>query len=184
MSELREVFGGVAIAGNRNTGKSTIFNALTGLRQKVGNYPGVTVEKKTGRFFGSHGEPMELLDLPGSYSLQVRSPDEAVSRDVLLGRVPGVPRPDAIIAVLAASNLERHLYVVAQFLELDIPLIVALNMVDVAERRGLAIDLLALRDRLGVPVIPMVASRGQGLIELKQALSRSTLQHSDHRAQL
>ena len=184
MAEPREVFRRVAIAGNPNTGKSTIFNALTGLRQKVGNYPGVTVEKKTGRFFGSHGEPMELLDLPGSYSLQVRSPDEAVSRDVLLGRVPGVPRPDAIIAVLDASNLERHLYVIAQFLELDIPLIVALNMVDVAERRGLAIDLLALRDRLGVPVIPMVASRGQGLIELKQALSRSTLQHSDHRAQL
>src|SRR5205809_6746201 len=88
----------VAIVGNPNTGKSTVFNALTGLRQKVGNYPGVTVEKKTGRFFGSHGEQMELLDLPGSYSLQVRSPDEAVSRDVLLGRVPGVPRPDAIIA--------------------------------------------------------------------------------------
>ena len=79
----------VAIAGNPNCGKSTIFNALTGLRQKVGNYPGVTVEKKTGRFFGSHGEPMELLDLPGSYSLQVRSPDEAVARDVLLGRLPG-----------------------------------------------------------------------------------------------
>src|SRR5881409_3579014 len=79
----------VAIAGNPNCGKSTIFNTLTGLRQKVGNYPGVTVEKKTGRFFGSHGEPMELLDLPGSYSLQVRSPDEAVARDVLLGRQPG-----------------------------------------------------------------------------------------------
>jgi ferrous iron transport protein B len=184
MSEPREIFRRVAIAGNPNTGKSTVFNALTGLRQKVGNYPGVTVEKKTGRFFGSHGEEMELLDLPGSYSLQVRSPDEAVSRDVLLGRVPGVPRPDAIIAVVDASNLDRHLYVVAQFLELDIPLIVVLNMVDVAEKRGLAIDLLALRDRLGVPVIPMVATRGQGLIELKQALSRSTLQRSDRRAQL
>ena len=89
----REVIRHVAIAGNPNCGKSTIFNALTGLRQKVGNYPGVTVEKKTGRFFGSHGEPMELLDLPGSYSLQVRSPDEAVARDVLLGRLPGTPRP-------------------------------------------------------------------------------------------
>src|SRR6267154_6828469 len=91
----RDVTRHVAIAGNPNCGKSTIFNALTGLRQKVGNYPGVTVEKKTGRFFGSHGEAMELLDLPGSYSLQVRSPDEAVARDVLLGRQPSVPRPEA-----------------------------------------------------------------------------------------
>jgi len=183
MSEHAPVFRRIAIAGNPNTGKSTIFNALTGLRQKVGNYPGVTVEKKTGRFFGSHGEAMELLDLPGSYSLQVRSPDEAVSRDVLLGRVPGTPRPDAIIAVLDASNLDRHLYLVAQFLELGIPVIVALNMVDVAEKRGLVIDLLALKNSLGVPVIPMVASRGQGLIELKQALSRATLQTSDQKAQ-
>jgi ferrous iron transport protein B len=183
MSEPAPVFRRIAIAGNPNTGKSTIFNALTGLRQKVGNYPGVTVEKKTGRFFGSHGEAMELLDLPGSYSLQVRSPDEAVSRDVLLGRVPGTPRPDAIIAVLDASNLDRHLYLVAQFLELGIPVIVALNMVDVAEKRGLVIDLLALKNSLGVPVIPMVASCGQGLIELKQALSRATLQTSDQKAQ-
>ena len=184
MAEAPQIFRRIAIAGNPNTGKSTIFNALTGLRQKVGNYPGVTVEKKTGRFFGSHGEAMELLDLPGSYSLQVRSPDEAVSRDLLLGRVAGTPRPDAIIAVLDASNLDRHLYLVAQFLELDIPVIVALNMVDVAEERGLTIDLLALRDSLGVPVIPMVASRGRGLIELKQALSRATLHVSDRKAQL
>ena len=184
MAEAPQIFRRIAIAGNPNTGKSTIFNALTGMRQKVGNYPGVTVEKKTGRFFGSHGEAMELLDLPGSYSLQVRSPDEAVSRDLLLGRVAGTPRPDAIIAVLDASNLDRHLYLVAQFLELDIPVIVALNMVDVAEERGLTIDLLALRDSLGVPVIPMVASRGRGLIELKQALSRATLHVSDRKAQL
>ena len=162
----------VAIAGNPNTGKSTIFNALTGLRQKVGNYPGVTVEKKTGKFFGSHGEPMELIDLPGSYSLQVRSPDEAVSRDLLLGRIKDVPRPDVIVAVLDASNLERHLYLAAQMLELGIPVVVALNMVDVAEERGLVIDLVELKEKLGVPVIPMVASKGTGLIELKQALSR------------
>ena len=184
MAEPAPVFRRFAIAGNPNAGKSTIFNLLTGMRQKVGNYPGVTVEKKTGRFFGSHGEAMELLDLPGSYSLQVRSPDEAVSRDVLLGRVPGTPRPDAIIAVIDASNLDRHLYLVAQFLELEIPVIVALNMVDVAEQRGLTIDLLALKNTLGVPVIPMVASRGQGIIELKQALSRATLHVSECKAQL
>ena len=165
----------VAIAGNPNCGKSTIFNALTGLRQKVGNYPGVTVEKKTGRFFGSHGEPMELLDLPGSYSLQVRSPDEAVARDVLLGRLPGTHRPDVIICVVDASNLERNLYLVAQMLELHIPVVVALNMVDVAEKNGVVIDLMALREKLGVPVIPTVGTKGVGFIELRQAVSRSPL---------
>ncbi|MEA3212161.1 MAG: ferrous iron transport protein [Chthoniobacter sp.] len=171
----RDVVRHVAIAGNPNCGKSTIFNSLTGLRQKVGNYPGVTVEKKTGRLFGSHGEPMELLDLPGSYSLQVRSPDEAVARDVLLGRQPDTPRPDVIICVVDASNLERNLYLVAQMLELQIPVVVALNMVDVAEKNGVAIDLMALREKLGVPVIPMVATRGVGFIELRQAVSRSPL---------
>ncbi len=172
---IRDVTRYVAIAGNPNCGKSTIFNALTGLRQKVGNYPGVTVEKKTGRFFGSHGEPMELLDLPGSYSLQVRSPDEAVARDVLLGRQPGTARPDVIICVVDASNLERNLYLVAQMLELHIPVVVALNMVDVAEKNGVVIDLMALREKLGVPVIPMVATKGVGFIELRQAVSRSPL---------
>jgi ferrous iron transport protein B len=135
----------------------------------------VTVEKKTGRFFGSHGEAMELLDLPGSYSLQVRSPDEAVARDVLLGRQPDTPRPDAIICVVDASNLERNLYLVAQMLELQIPVVVALNMVDVAEKNGTSLDLMALREKLGVPVIPMVATKGVGFIELRQALSRSPL---------
>ncbi len=179
-----ELFRRVAIAGNPNTGKTTIFNALTGLRQKVGNYPGVTVEKKTGRFFGSHGEQMELIDLPGSYSLQVRSPDEAVARDLLLGRVAGERRPDVIIAVVDASNLDRHLYIAAQMLELGIPVVVALNMVDVAEERGLKIDLVELKERLGVPVIPMVAAKGTGIIELKQAVSRSPLPKPEQRAQL
>ena len=182
MSE--EIFRRVAIAGNPNTGKSTIFNSLTGLRQKVGNYPGVTVEKKTGRFFGSHGEAMELIDLPGSYSLQVRSPDEAVARDLLLGRIAGVPRPDVIIAVVDASNLDRHLYLAAQMLELGIPVVIALNMVDVAEQRGLVMDLVALREKLGVPVIPMVASKGTGIIELKQAVSRNPLHKPEQHAQL
>jgi ferrous iron transport protein B len=174
----------IAIAGNPNCGKSTIFNALTGLRQKVGNYPGVTVEKKTGRFFGSHGEAMELLDLPGSYSLQVRSPDEAVARDVLLGRQQDTPRPDAIICVVDASNLERNLYLVAQMLELQIPVVVALNMVDVAEKNGIVIDLMALREKLGVPVIPTVATKGVGFIELRQALSRTPLPPPPNCAQM
>jgi ferrous iron transport protein B len=172
----------VAIAGNPNCGKSTIFNALTGLRQKVGNYPGVTVEKKTGRFFGSHGEPMDLLDLPGSYSLQSRSPDEAISRDVLLGRQAGTARPDAIICVVDASNLERNLYLLAQLLELQIPTVVALNMVDVAERQGKLINIEVLEEKLGVPVIPTIATKGHGLIALRQALSREPLPAAERRA--
>ena len=165
----------IAIAGNPNSGKSTIFNALTGMRQKVGNYPGVTVEKKVGRFFGSHGEPMELLDLPGSYSLQVRSPDEAVARDVLLGRLKDTAQPDAIICVVDASNIERNLYLVTQLLEMRIPLVVALNMVDVAEKNGQIIDVPALSELLGVKVIPMVASKERGMVELRQALSAPVL---------
>src|SRR5664279_4832398 len=158
----RDVTREVAIAGNPNCGKSTIFNALTGLRQKVGNYPGVTVERKTGRFFGSHGQQMNLLDLPGSYSLQVRSPDEAVARDAVLGRIEGTPKPDVIICVVDASNLERNLYLAAQLIELQIPLVVALNMVDVAEKKGCIIDIGALSEKLGVPVIATVATTGHG----------------------
>lgn len=165
----------VAIAGNPNCGKSTLFNALTGLRQKVGNYPGVTVERKVGRFYGLHGEPMTLFDLPGSYSLQVRSPDEAVSRDVLLGREAGTPQPDLVIAVVDASNLERNLYLVAQLLDLNLPMVVVLNMLDMAERSGIRIDLKALEEELGVPVIPVVATQGKGITELKAAISRHPL---------
>ena len=165
----------VAIAGNPNSGKSTIFNALTGMRQKVGNYPGVTVEKKVGRFYGSHGETMELLDLPGSYSLQVRSPDEAVARDVLLGRQKETPQPDLIICVIDASNLERNLYLLSQLLEMQIPVVVAMNMVDVAEKNGQIINLPLLQELLGVKIIPMVALKGKGLVELRQAVSAASL---------
>lgn len=172
----------VAIAGNPNCGKSTVFNALTGLRQRVGNYPGVTVERKEGTFFGSHGEQMSLLDLPGCYSLQVRSPDEAVARDVLLGRVAGTPRPEVIVCIVDATNLERNLYLVAQLLELQLPLVIGLNMMDMAEAAGTVIDLDGLREKLGVPVIPMVASKGVGLVQLKQALSQTPLPAPGHRA--
>ncbi len=165
----------IALAGNPNCGKTTLFNALTGLRQKVGNYPGVTVEKKIGRFHGSHGEPMELLDLPGTYSLQNRSPDEAIACDVLLGRRSDMPAPDAIVVVLDATNLERNLYLAAQIIELQRPVIVALNMSDLAEAKGIRIDLDALQEELGVPVIPTVANKRAGLIQLKQALSRAEL---------
>jgi ferrous iron transport protein B len=165
----------VAITGNPNCGKSTLFNALTGLRQKVGNYPGVTVEKKEGAFFGSHGEPMQLLDLPGCYSLQARSPDEAVARDVLLGRQADTPRPDAVLAIVDATNLERNLYLVSQLLDLGLPVFLGLNMVDLAEKQGLVIDPRLLGEKLGIPVIPLVASQGVGLVMLKQALSQTPL---------
>ncbi len=162
----------VVIAGNPNSGKSTLFNALTGLRQKVGNYPGVTVEKKIGRFHGSHGEPLDLLDLPGTYSLQTRSPDEAVARDVLLGRRADTAAPDVILCVVDATNLERNLYLVAQLAELGLPLVVALNMADLAERNGVVLDPAALAGKLGCPVVPTVASARKGLVELKQAITR------------
>ncbi len=162
----------VALIGNPNTGKSTLFTALCGVRQRVGNYPGVTVEKKIGRL--THGpHQYQLIDLPGTYSLSPRSPDEMVAVDVLLGRRDDQPMPDAVICIVDASNLERNLYVVSQILELGRPTVMALNMVDVAESRGLKIDAARLADRLGVPVVPIQAHRRRGLEELKRALDQA-----------
>ena len=165
----------IAIVGNPNSGKTTVFNLLTGLRQKVANYPGVTVEKKIGECFSQHGKKLRLIDLPGAYSLNARSPDEAVLRDVLLGRQPGTPRPNRVVCIVDASNLERHLYLVTQVLELGLPAILVLNMIDVVAERQQAIDASALTQRLGIPVIPMQATTGQGITELKAALSREDL---------
>ncbi len=170
-----DVWRRVAVIGNPNCGKTSLFNALTGLRQKVGNYPGVTVEKKEGTFYGSHGELMRLLDLPGCYSLQARSPDEAIARDVLFGRVPGEPIPDVAIVVLDASNLDRNLYLLSQVLELGIPCVVVLNMIDAAERAGIRVDREKLEQLLGVPVVTTVANRNNGIIPLRQTLSRAVL---------
>lgn len=162
-----------ALVGNPNCGKTTIFNALTGLRQKVANYPGVTVEKKIGECMSQHGKCLRLIDLPGAYSLNARSPDEAVLRDVLLGRRSDTPRPDRVICIADAANLERNLYLVTQVLELGLPVILVLNMIDVAAAREWQIDVAKLTELLGVPVIPMQATSGKGLIELKIAMSRS-----------
>jgi ferrous iron transport protein B len=164
-----------ALVGNPNCGKTTLFNALTGLKQRVGNYPGVTVERKEGECFSQHGVRLRIIDLPGAYSLNARSPDEAILRDVLLGRRRDTPRPDRIICVVDASNLERNLYLFTQILELGVPCILVLNMVDVAEKSGLRFDLERLSERFGVPVIPMVASQKKGLVELKLAMSRADL---------
>jgi len=160
----------VALVGNPNAGKSALFNALTGARQKVGNYPGVTVERKSGRLALPDGRPVELVDLPGTYSLDPASPDEAVTRDVVLGRQDGERRPSALLVVVDATNLDNHLRFVLQLAALGLPMVVALNMIDMAERDGLRIDAAALSRELGVPVIPTVAVRRRGVEELKEAL--------------
>jgi ferrous iron transport protein B len=164
-----------AIVGNPNCGKSTLFNALTGLKQKVGNYPGVTVEKKQGTAYSQHGLPLTVIDLPGAYSLAARSPDEAVTRDVLLGRRADTPTPDRIICLVDATNLERNLYLVHQVMDLGRPVILALNMMDLVEASGMTIRIGRLQTALGIPVIPCEAVNGKGLIELKLAMSRTDL---------
>jgi ferrous iron transport protein B len=161
----------VALIGNPNTGKSTLFNALSGVHQRIANYPGVTVEKKVGRF-AHKGHHFELFDLPGTYSLAPRSPDEMVAVDVLLGREPGEPIPDVVLSIVDASNLQRNLYLVSQVLSLGLPTVVALNMTDIAKDRGIEINAAELSERLGVSVIPIQASRGQGLDELMTALKQ------------
>ncbi|WP_072379939.1 ferrous iron transporter B [Novosphingobium sp. NDB2Meth1] len=160
-----------ALVGNPNAGKSALFNALTGARQKIANYPGVTVERKSGRMLLPSGEPVELVDLPGSYSLNPSSPDEEVTRDVILGRMAGQAQPDVLVIVLDASNLEQHLVFAQEIIELGRPVVVALNMVDLAERDGLVIDPTALSSALGVPVFPTVAVRRRGLAELTAAVA-------------
>ncbi len=153
----------IALAGNPNCGKTTLFNALTGARQHVGNYPGVTVEKKQG-VYASNGHKFHLVDLPGTYSLTAYSLEEVVARDFLVNN-----HPELVINIVDASNLDRNLYLAVQFMEMGVPICIALNMVDVAEKRGVRIDAAKLSELLGVPVTPTVARKGTG----KQALMDS-----------
>ena len=169
-----------ALVGNPNCGKSTLFNALTGLKQKVGNYPGVTVEKKIGTAYSQHGQPITVIDLPGAYSLAARSPDEAVTRDVLLGRRSDTAQPDRILCIVDAANLERNLYLVHQILDLGRPVILVVNMMDVAAKAGLEVRVDRLEHELGIPVIACEAVNGRGVIDLKLAMSRSDLPLSRH----
>ena len=160
----------IALVGNPNAGKSSLFNALTGARQKIANYPGVTVERKAGHASFADGRPISLIDLPGTYSLTPASLDEAVTRDVVLGRQAGEKRPDALIVVVDAANLDNHLCFALELLALGLPTVVALNMLDLAERDGLTLDPARLARELGVPVVPTVAVRKRGLTELLEAV--------------
>ncbi|HTL52306.1 MAG TPA: ferrous iron transport protein B [Planctomycetota bacterium] len=158
----------IAILGNPNTGKSTLFNALTGLKARVANYPGVTVEKKVGPL----APGVDLIDLPGTYSLAAHSPDELVAVKVLHGDLAGEgePRPDLVVLIADASNLPRNLFLVTQVMEMGLPVVVALNMVDAAERTGIKVDAAKLALALGVPVIPTIASKSEGIAELRALL--------------
>ena len=161
----------VALVGNPNSGKSALFNALTGARQKIGNYPGVTVERKAGKWALADGSSVELVDLPGAYSLTPDSLDEQVTRDIVLGQQSGQRRPDALVVVVDAANLDNHLRFTLELIGLGLPIIVALNMFDLAERDGLTIDPELLSAELGVPVIPTVAVRKRGLEQLSVGLA-------------
>jgi len=161
----------VALTGNPNSGKSTVFNALTGLRQRVSNYPGVTVERKEGRLRFDDTSTATLVDLPGTYSLSPTSIDERIAVETMLGTEAYDARPNLVICVVDANSLERNLYLVSQIIDREIPVIVALNMIDIARRRGTTVDAKSLERELGVPVVPMVANKGEGIHELKTVLS-------------
>ncbi len=162
----------VALAGNPNTGKSTLFGELTRTRQRVGNYPGVTVEKKAG-LMALGDRPVTLIDLPGTYSLAAASRDERVVIDVLAGHIEGTKRPDLVVCVVDASNLMRNLFLASQIADMGLPIIIALNKADTAADHGITVDLELLGRRLGVPVVRTVASRGQGVDELRRAIDRA-----------
>ncbi len=175
----------IALVGNPNCGKTALFNALTGSRQKVANYAGVTVERKEGALVTPEGQALTILDLPGTYSLRARSPDEVVTRDAVLGRLAGEVPPDAIVCVADATNLRLVLRLILELKAVGRPLILALNMYDIAQRQGLRIDLEGLARDLDLPIITTVATRRRGIGELvAQMVETATSLHTDVRASL
>ena len=163
----------IALAGNPNSGKTSLFNHLTGARRQIGNYPGVTVERVTGRATLPDGGVAQVVDLPGAYSLTARSADERIARDVLLGLDPTLPRPDVVVAVVDASSLERSLFFATQLMEAGIPMVVALTMNDLAARRNAPVNSASLEARLGVPVVALDARRGKGIRGLVDRLDEA-----------
>ncbi len=169
----------VALVGNPNTGKSTLFNALTGLRQRVGNYPGVTVARKSGTCDLGDGQKVELVDLPGLYSLAAASPDEQVVIDALSGNIAGDRRPDAVVLVVDSTNLLRNLFLASQVAELGRPVVIVLNQADVAKEQGLRIDTELLSRRLGgVPVVMSSAWKGEGILDVRRGIARAITQQT------
>jgi ferrous iron transport protein B len=166
----------IALAGNPNAGKTTLFNALTGLKQKVANYPGVTVERKEGVWkLGENAA--RLIDLPGLYSLDVTSIDEEIAHDVLTGKIANLPKPDVVVAAVDATNLERNLYLVTQLLEYNIPVVIALTMVDLAEKQSLEIDVAKLSKLLQIPVVAVKSAQKQGIAELAEKALQAVKNH-------
>ncbi|HVJ55798.1 MAG TPA: ferrous iron transporter B [Aliidongia sp.] len=162
----------IALVGNPNCGKTALFNALTGSRQKVANYPGVTVERKEGQFLTPAGHRVQLVDLPGTYSLRARSPDEVVTRDAVLGRLDGEAEPDLLLCVADATNLRLVLRLVLELKQVGRPIMLAVNMFDIARHRGIGIDLDRLAAELGMPVVPTVAVRRNGIEDLLNRIDR------------
>src|SRR2546423_4468907 len=163
----------IAVAGNPNAGKTSLFNALTGLRQKVANYAGVTVESKVGQWtLAPELPPARLIDLPGLYSLDATSLDEEVARDILLGKAETIAKPDVIVVVVDATNLVRNLYLAAQLIETGQPIVIALTMFDLAQRSHLDINVDKLSEALGVPVVPVIAKQRKGLDDLAKTVLR------------
>lgn len=167
----------IALAGNPNAGKTTVFNALTGENQRVGNWPGKTVERISGRFWHK-GQEVEVIDLPGTYSLSSYSPEEEIARNYIVHE-----RPDVVVNVVDASNLERNLYLTVQILETGAPMIILLNMGDIANRRGMQIDMEKLSEKLdGIPVIATIANKAIGLDVLKDTILTFCQEKEDQRA--
>ncbi|MCH7820665.1 MAG: ferrous iron transporter B, partial [Proteobacteria bacterium] len=172
ISVRRQADASIAVVGSPNSGKSTLFNRLTGLRQRIGNYPGVTVERHVGSLKGDD-YTLELIDLPGTHALSAHSIEEQLVVDVIFGRLEGTSAPDGILAVVDATNLYQGLYLVQQLTELETPLVLALTMVDAAEAKGLRIDVDKLAQCLGgIPVCPVVATTGAGIGKLKLMLAK------------